>query len=163
SDAPAAASERAARASDRRFLTWLYAAAALVRLVLGAGVYFSGNLYYFAGDAYTYDTLGWELAKGWAGNAQYTGWLRAQLKGTGHNGMIYWVAGNYALFGHSPWLLTCIQIVITSLIPVLVFRIALVLYGSRRVARYSALMAAFFPSMIIWSCLLLKDALVIFL
>src|SRR5207249_88693 len=90
-------------------------------------------------------------------------WVLSRVQTMGHNGMFYWVAAGYMVLGRSPFLLTLVQIVVVSLIPVLVYKTARLLFDSIPVARYAALMTAFFPSMIIWSSMLLKDSIVIFL
>ncbi len=154
---------RAARESETAFLKHVYLGAALVRLLVGAAIYFSGSLEFFAGDAMTYDHFGWELAKVWAGDAQYTQWVLTRVQSVGHNGMFYWVAAGYTVLGRSPFLLTVVQIMVVSLTPLLVYKTARLLFDSTPVARYAALMTAFFPSMVIWSSMLLKDSIVIFL
>src|SRR5437773_541887 len=153
---------RAERDSERTFLKILYLGGALVRVLVGAAIFFSGSLEFFAGDAMTYDYFGWELAKIWTGEAQFTQWVLLRVQTVGHNGMFYWVAAGYMVLGRSPFLLTLVQIVVVSLIPVLVYKTARLLFDSIPVARYAALMTAFFPSMIIWSSMLLKDSIVIF-
>ncbi|PYV04733.1 MAG: hypothetical protein DMG10_07190 [Acidobacteria bacterium] len=154
---------RAKEQSEGLFLKHLYLGAVLVRVLVGAAVFFTGYLEFFAGDAVTYDYFGWELAKIWSGEAQYTHWVLSRVQTMGHNGMFYWVAAGYMVLGRSPFLLTLVQIVVVSLIPVLVYKTARLLFDSIPVARYAALMTAFFPSMIIWSSMLLKDSIVIFL
>jgi 4-amino-4-deoxy-L-arabinose transferase-like glycosyltransferase len=162
-DRTAGDTNRRAVESERVFLKHLYLGAVLVRVLVGAAIFFTGYLEFFAGDAVTYDYFGWELAKIWAGDAQYTQWVLSRTQTVGHNGMFYWVAAGYTVLGRSPFLLTVVQILIVSLIPVLVYKTARLLFDSIPVARYAALMTAFFPSMIIWSSMLLKDSIVIFL
>src|SRR5213596_1819444 len=77
----------------RAFLRSVYLGTVLVRLIIGAAIFISGYLEFFAGDAVTYDTFGWELAKVWSGDAQYTQWVRSRVDSIGHNGMFYSVAG----------------------------------------------------------------------
>ncbi|HYK89459.1 MAG TPA: glycosyltransferase family 39 protein, partial [Acidobacteriota bacterium] len=135
----------------------------LVRLIVGAGIYYMGYIGFFAADADTYDVFGWMLTQYWAGNLHYGRWIVTHISRLGFNGMYYWVAGIYTIIGHSPATAAAIQCVITSFTPVLVYRICYRIYGSAKAARYAALLTAFLPSMVIWSCLLLKDALVVFL
>ncbi len=151
------------RAGDTMFLTFLYFGTLLVRLLIGGAIYYFGYIPFFAGDAETYDALGWTLAQYWAGNLHYGRWIVTHINRVGLNGMYYWVAGIYTIIGHSPVAATAIQCVITSFTPVLVYRICYRIYGSVKAARYSALLTAFLPSMVIWSCLLLKDPLIVFL
>jgi 4-amino-4-deoxy-L-arabinose transferase-like glycosyltransferase len=77
--------------------------------------------------------------------------------------MYYWVAALYTVFGRSEFLAATIQSAITSSIPLLTYKITALVFASVRAARYAALFTAFLPSMVIWSCLLLKDPLVSFL
>jgi hypothetical protein len=148
---------------EKLFLILIYFGSLAVRLVLGASIYYAGYTSFFAGDADTYDTFGWLLAETWAGKLHYGKWLIGHVGRLGFNGMYYWVATLYTVIGHSPIGAAAIQCGITSLTPVLVYHISHRIYGSGRAARYSALLTAFLPSMIIWSCLLLKDPLVVFL
>ncbi len=151
------------RRSEAAFLRYVYLGTVLVRLVIGGAIFFSGYLEFFAGDAVTYDTFGWELSKIWSGEAQYTQWVRSRVQNVGHNGMFYWVAAGYFVLGRSPFLMTAIQILIVSSIPVLVYKISKLIFDSDKIARYAALMTGFFPSMVIWSSMLLKDPIVTFL
>src|SRR6266542_6524253 len=70
---------------EGHFLRSVYLGTVLVRLIIGAAIFFSGYLEFFAGDAVTYDTFGWELAKVWSGEAQYTQWVRSRVDTIGHN------------------------------------------------------------------------------
>jgi 4-amino-4-deoxy-L-arabinose transferase-like glycosyltransferase len=148
---------------DVRFLVWLYCGTLFSRLLIGSAIYYFGYTDFFAGDANTYDTLGWALAEYWSGNLHYGRWIVTHINRLGFNGMYYWVAGLYSLIGHSPSGASAIQCVITSLTPIFAYKICFRIYASTKAARYSALLAAFLPSMVIWSCLLLKDPLVVFL
>ncbi len=145
------------------FLVYLYWGTLLVRAALGAAIYNTGYIAYFGGDAVTYDVFGWTLAQYWSGQLHYGSWIVTHINRLGLNGMYYWVAGIYTLIGHSPATAAAIQCVLTSFTPLLVYRICFRIYGSVKAARYSALLAAFLPSMVIWSCLLMKDPLVVLL
>jgi hypothetical protein len=148
---------------ETRFLAYLYLATLGTRLAVSYTIYFTGTISFFAGDVLTYDTFGWNLAQYWAGTAQYALWLRLRVAQIGFNGMFYWVAALYTVFGHSLILASTVQCIITSLAPVLTYKICCKLYNSTRTARYAALLAAFLPSMVLWSSLLLKDPLVLLL
>jgi hypothetical protein len=149
--------------AETRFLVWLYLGTLSTRLFIGSTIYYFGYTDFFAGDAGTYDTFGWALAQYWAGNLHYGRWILTHINRMGLNGMYYWVAGLYTLIGHSPAAASAIQCAITSLTPVLAYRISFRIYASTNAARCAALLTAFLPSMVIWSCLLLKDPLVVFL
>jgi 4-amino-4-deoxy-L-arabinose transferase-like glycosyltransferase len=149
--------------ADRSFLIYLYFGALAIRLTVGMTILFGGYIDYFAGDHSTYDGFGWGLARAWAGQLQATKWVYDRMKLVGQNGMYYWIAILYTVFGHSQSIATAIQCSIVSFTPVLTFKISYLLYGSRKAARTAALLVAFLPSMVIWSSLLLKDPLIILL
>jgi 4-amino-4-deoxy-L-arabinose transferase-like glycosyltransferase len=168
SDRPAPAAkglQRTASAAnpETRFLYYVYFGTLFVRLLLGVTLLLGGYNAFFAADSGTYDELGWDLARYWAGELQFSKWLARHLEANGFNGMFYWVAIIYSVIGHSRIGATIIQCAIVSTTPVLVYKICLRVYGSVKAARYSALLTAFLPSMIIWSCSLLKDPLITFL
>jgi 4-amino-4-deoxy-L-arabinose transferase-like glycosyltransferase len=146
-----------------RFHTYLYLGTLASRLAICYAVYLTGTISFFAGDVLTYDSFGWNLAQYWTGSAQYTYWLRWRMTQVGFNGMFYWVAALYTIFGHSLLVASTIQCIITSFTPLLVYKICFRLFGSTKAARYASLLAAFLPSMALWSSFLLKDPLVIFL
>jgi 4-amino-4-deoxy-L-arabinose transferase-like glycosyltransferase len=149
--------------SDFRFQLWIYLGTLFVRLLVSGAIYYSGYIAYFAGDSWTYDFFGYALSRAWSGQMQYADWLLSHTGQLGMNGMYYWVAAIYTIFGRSEFLAAAIQSAITSLIPVFTYKTTLLVYDSREAARRAALATAFLPSMVIWSSLLLKDALIVFL
>jgi 4-amino-4-deoxy-L-arabinose transferase-like glycosyltransferase len=151
------------RSSDFRFQLWIYLGTLSVRLIVSGAVYHSGNVAYFAGDSWTYDFFGHLLSRAWAGELQHTDWLFSHTGQLGMNGMYYWVAAIYTVFGRSELLAAALQSTITSFIPVFTYKITLLVYKSTEAAQRAALATAFLPSMVIWSSLLLKDALIVFL
>ena len=68
----------------------------------------------------------------------------------------------YYLIAPEPWLIQLINITLGALTPVVVYHLVARVYENERCARWTALMTAFFPSFIYWSCLMLKDPLSIF-
>jgi 4-amino-4-deoxy-L-arabinose transferase-like glycosyltransferase len=154
---------KTARQNASRFLTYLYFGTLASRLTICFMVYLTDTISFFAADVATYDSFGWNLAQYWAGSAQYSFWFRWRMAQTGFNGMFYWVAALYTIFGHSQLLASTIQCIITSFAPILIYKICFRLYNSTTAARYASVLAAFLPSMALWSSFLLKDPLVIFL
>ncbi len=152
-----------AEETERRFLIYLYAGALGIRVITSLAILFGGYVEFFAGDHLTYDTWGWGLAQAWSGNLQNTKWVYDRVTRVGINGMYYWVAILYTIVGHSQSVATAIQCSVVSFTPLLTYKISLLLYGSKKAARYAALLVAFLPSMVIWSCLLMKDPLIVFL
>lgn len=157
-------SRRSPDESERVFLIYLYLGTVFVRWAVGIVILLSGYLEFFGGDQLTYDTWGWGLAQAWAGTLQNTKWVYDRMRGySGTNGMYYWVAVLYSIFGHSQIIAMICQSAIVSFTPILTYKISFLLYGSRKAARYASLLVAFLPSMVIWSSLLLKDPVIIFL
>jgi 4-amino-4-deoxy-L-arabinose transferase-like glycosyltransferase len=150
-------------ASDHVFLIWLYLGTVAIRLLVGFTIMATGNVPYFGGDHQTYDYFGWGLAEAWAGNLQSTRWLYQRTSLAGQNGMFYWVGAIYYLFGHSEYIAVLIQVSIISLTPLFVYGITQTIFGSRQAARIASALTAFLPSMVIWSCVLLKDPIVLLL
>lgn len=167
-DSPGMSKERESTASElksskRRFLIYVYFGALLVRLIAGGLIYYFDYSMFFAGDTWTYDYFGWGLAQYWARQLQHAHWVISHTSLLGFNGMFYWVAALYTVIGRSQYGATAIQCAITCLIPIIAYKIAYLIYGSVKAARYSALACAFLPSMVIWGCLLMKDPLILLL
>jgi hypothetical protein len=78
------------------------------------------------------------------------------------NGWFQFTGLVYYLLGPDPLYIQLINILLGALTPLVVFRLVLEVYGVEKLARVTALLVAFFPSFIYWSCLMLKDPLSIF-
>lgn len=78
------------------------------------------------------------------------------------NGWFQFTGLVYYLFGPNPIYIQLINILLGALTPLVVFRLVLEVYGMEKVARATAILVAFLPSFIYWSCLMLKDPLSIF-
>lgn len=78
------------------------------------------------------------------------------------NGWFQFTGFVYYLFGPNPLYIQLINIALGALTPLVVFRLVLEVYRVEKLARVTALLVAFFPSFIYWSCLMLKDPLSIF-
>jgi len=149
---------------DALFLTNLFVVALLVRLLLAAIIFSFDLIEFFGPDAKTYMDVGKLISGIWNGTVDPTTPLaRAVLRmngpGWGMNyfsGMIYWVAGSNLLIGQA----IC-SFFGAATVPV-VYMCAKRIYSNREVARYSAIIIALFPSMIVWSSQFLKDGLMIF-
>lgn len=148
---------------DFHFLVIVFLGAFLVRLIVGTAIYESGKIAFFAGDVETYDHWGWGLARYWQGELQNPSWVLERIGRAGQNGMYYWVAILYFLFGHNLLAATIAQIFVVSFTPLLAHKISFGVFGSRSAARVAAILVAFMPSMVVWSCTLLKDPIVVLL
>ncbi len=148
---------------DTQFLIAVYFGGLILRLVVGGTILFGGYVEFFGGDHLTYDSLGWALAQAWQGHLQNTHWLLSQTAKLGQNGMYYWVAALYSILGHYEFAAVGVQIAVVSFTPILAYKTVWDIYGSIHSARFAAIAVAFLPSMVIWSSLLLKDPLIVFL
>ncbi|HMQ04650.1 MAG TPA: phospholipid carrier-dependent glycosyltransferase [Pyrinomonadaceae bacterium] len=150
---------------ERQFLTTIFLAALLVRLLFGVFIHVFEYREFFGGDAQTYDINGWILAEYFRGN--HTGdefaiqreWA---TKGIGW-GMNYLVAGIYLVFGRNLMAAQSFCAVFGAATAPMVYYCGLKMFSNKNVAKTAAFAIAFFPSFIIWSSQLMKDGLIIFL
>jgi hypothetical protein len=150
---------------DKDYLTNIFLCALLARLGFGFFVNYFNLHNFFGPDIFTYDLLALRLTEVWHGTAVMTdeftrravsasevGWGMTYLTGA-----IYYIAGRSILVAQS------FCAVIGAATAPMIYFCAQKIFQNQRVAKTSALAAAFFPSFIIWSSLLLKDGLIIFL
>src|SRR5215510_5264735 len=151
---------------DRRFLIRLFLSAVLIRVFVGTFIYVFHLQEFFGGDAITYDFFGNALLKVWEGNAEYIRTVE-MFSGSGGSGsgwgMLYMVAAIYKIVGQNMLAIQFVNCVFGAASAVVAFMISIEIFPNRRVARICALMAAFFPSLVLWSCQGLKDGPIIFL
>jgi hypothetical protein len=112
----------------------------------------------FWGDSYKYDMIGASIANEWSHGYASSTW-RETIEGKTNAGFVYVVASVYYVFGHNVLLMQFLNGVIGTLVSVVVFEIALLLYD-RGVATRAMLLTTFFPQMMFWSCAIYKDPLV---
>ena len=106
-------------------------------------------------DSLKYHRVGMEIAEQMAaGNFNWPNWL--------DNGWYQFTGLVYYLIVPEPFLIQLVNITLGSLTPVLVYHLVARVYGHEQCARWTAIMVAFFPSFIYWSCLMLKDPVSIF-
>lgn len=141
--------------ADARVLMWLFLAAVGVRTGISIMVEYGATIGFFAEDNQRYATLGMEMARFWAGEGPYPNDLHGPI------GYYIWNALIYTVFGHVPLAPTLANAAIGGFCVVLAHSLARELAGSRA-ARYAAVLAAFWPSLVLWSSLNLKDAMAIF-
>lgn len=151
--------------SEREFLTNLFIAALLLRILFGVIVQVLDMRGYFGGDATTYDFKGWLLAQYWMGNlfGNDPAVIAASAKSGSGWGMNYLVAVLYFIFGHNIFAAQSFCAVIGAATAPMSYFCSKRLFGNVRVAKICAIAVAFFPAFIIWSSQLLKDGLIIFL
>ena len=150
---------------DRKFLIRLFLSAVLIRVLVGTLIYVFHWQEFFGGDAITYDFFGSALLKVWEGNTEYLRTVE-MFSGSGSGsgwGMLYLVAVVYKIVGQNMLATQFVNCVFGAASAVFAFMISIEIFPNRRVARICALMAAFFPSLVLWSCQGLKDGPIIFL
>lgn len=147
---------------ERRFLLRLFVIALLVRVLLATAIKIGGQEAFFGGDANTYDVFGKSLLQSWSGDiyhsARYAGFIKS---GAGAWGMLYVVAGVYAVIGENLYAVQLINASVGAATAIVVYYVAQTLFNNIRVSRLSALLVGFFPSLILWSSQALKDGLII--
>ena len=150
---------------DRKFLLRLFVAALLVRVLIGTLIYTFHLQDFFGGDAFTYDLFGNALLRTWEGEKYYQTMVDL-FTGGGRSsgwGMIYMVAAIYKVIGRNMLAIQYLNSVMGAATVPVAYLIALEIFPNKRIARTCALLAAFFPSMVLWSSQGLKDGPIVFL
>jgi hypothetical protein len=151
--------------NDHKFLVRVFLSAVLVRVFVGTFIYAFHLQEFFGGDALTFDFFGNALLQVWEGQTQY---LRAVDMFSSHGagsgwGMLYLVAAVYKIVGQNMLATQYVNCGIGASSAPLAYLISIEIFPNRRIARICALMSAFFPSLVLWSCQGLKDGPIIFL
>jgi hypothetical protein len=144
-------------AAARRFLLRLFVGALLVRLVgvIIISVTDAIRQLSLSPDSLRYHREGLLIAEQMRdGFFNAPNWI--------DNGWFQFTGLVYFLLGPDPVYIQLINITLGALTPLIVFRLVLAVYRVEKMARVVALLVAFFPSFVYWSCLMLKDPLSIF-
>jgi len=152
-------------AEEKEFITTLFLGALVIRLAFGMFVQAFDLVSFFGGDAVTFHNQGAVIADYWNGLIDSRDWYYQWATSTTRPGwgMNYLVAGIYYVTGKNMLAAQSFCGVIGAATAPMVYFCAKKLFANNRVARFSALAIAFFPSFVIWSGQLLKDGVVIFL
>lgn len=150
---------------DRKFLLQVFLTGVLVRLFVGTLIYVFHWQEFFGGDALTYDFFGDALLKVWEGQTEYARAVDLfSRNGAGSGwGMLYLVAAIYKIVGRNMLATQYVNCVIGAASAPLAYLISIEIFPNKRIARICALMAGFFPSLVLWSCQGLKDGPIIML
>jgi hypothetical protein len=140
------------RTTIRQALMLRIAAAVAVHVFLPMGS--------LAPDELTYDDWSAWIARYWAGD---TFIFPSRVGAADPAGFFYIVAAVYYLFGHWPLLAKLVNAITGAVSVALAFDIAMRVTGSDGAALRCARFVAFFPSMILWSVLLIRDTWVVLL
>ena len=151
--------------SDKTFLVRLFVGGLLIRMVIGVLIFGFRLQGFFGGDAFTYDALGSIQLSAFYGGSYYQSLVTSFMGQTGVSGwgMVYLVAGAYALTGRNLLAIQFINAVVGAATAPVIFLCAKHIFDNLRVARIAAIFVAFFPSLVLWSSQGLKDGPIIFL
>ncbi|OPX84706.1 MAG: hypothetical protein A4E53_03763 [Pelotomaculum sp. PtaB.Bin104] len=145
-------------ASDRKFLFRLALGALLIRLlfIVATNSFDTAFIKYIkTSDALYYEYMGRLISDAWHDG-------RSVLITKANYGYYYWNGFFYYLVGFKPDLIRVLNSIAAVCIGFNVYFISLKLSGAKA-AKISFILAAYFPSSILWSSLNLKDSLIIFL
>jgi hypothetical protein len=149
-------STRSLPPSQARFIGWTLGLAFAARLTLAIVFEIFPEARLFHEDAEGYEIISMWIANGWHGDlpAFYGRDLAPR-----NYGFFYVLAGFYYTFGRYRLNATIFNSIVGTLNVLFVYRIGLLLFHDA-VARRAARMLAFFPSMILFSAIAIKDPLV---
>ncbi len=152
---------RAAKPEDRIFLVLLFAGAFVVRLVLGIGFHllsiYGGDTGLYFPDSFRYDRLGRAIAYRIRefGMEELSVITKPVFRGyNAYTGLFYYYLGD------SIGVLKVMQAFLGALLAIPTYLIG-VLMWNRRIARFASTLVAFYPSLIFWSAMHLKDTLAV--
>ena len=114
----------------------------------------------FAPDQQTYDAFSGWLARYWSGETLVYPW---KLLERGPKAYYYIVAALYYVFGAWPIVPKLVNAVVGTISVRLAYDVALGMTGNQAVALRTAAYSAFFPSLVLWSVLNIRDCWVVFL
>lgn len=152
--------------NERNFLRQVFIAALILRVALATVTYIFSLQDFFGGDSVTYDYGGYALYNDWFGYTQdyQILYYNQVINATGSGwGMAYIVAAIYTLVGRNPYATQIFNCVLGAVTACLVYSCAKKIFSNLRVAKVTALLVAFFPSLIVWSSQGLKDGIICFL
>lgn len=131
-----------------------------VRLGVFVAVRQTVGPYVFAPDAWSYEIVGSEIVQTWEGLRS----LPTKVTGTFQVGYYYLNAVLQRLFGPAPDAPSVLNVFFGAWTTIPAYFLARsAVNDDRGVARWSALLVAFFPSLILWSVLNIREALTILL
>jgi 4-amino-4-deoxy-L-arabinose transferase-like glycosyltransferase len=148
--------------TDQTYLLQIFVGALLVRMLIGAVIYRFELQGFFGGDALTYDALGDALVHVWHGDLSYKDAFPPEV-GKTFWGMPYFVALIYTLVGHNQLATQFVNAVLGAATAPIMYLCARQIFNNQQVSRLTALLVAFFPSLVLWSAQGLKDGPIVFL
>ena len=147
-----------------RFLLQVFGGAVLIRVAIGALIYYFRLQEFFGGDAFTYDYHGSLYRAFWTGQLSYGFYDRLLGVYVYRNwGMGYTVGAIYMLVGRNMLAVQFFNAVVGAATAPVIFLCARQIFQNLRVAKVATLFVAFFPSLVLWSAQGLKDGPIVFL
>ncbi len=146
------------------FLVKIFVAALLIRILLGTIIFMFDARAFFGGDAIHYDYYGTAQLAAWHGDRYFKALMDVYISGglAGAWGMLYMVAGVYALLGRNVLAVQMVVAVMGAATAPVIYLCAAHVFKNLRVARFSAFAVAFYPSLVLWSSQGLKDGPIVF-
>lgn len=150
---------------ENNFLLQIFLGALLVRILIATMVHVFGLYEFFGGDSITYDYRGFRLSEIWFGQAPIYDELSQKVLSTDGSGwgMHYIVAFVYSIVGRNMLAVQYFSCVVGAATAPAIYICAHKIFNNIRVARITAFIVAFCPSLVIWSSQVLKDGFIIFL
>lgn len=145
--------------TERRLLRRLLFYGFVVRVIVALLLDLAGFSSRLAPDEATYSDAGWRTALYWMDEVSLPDWRMFSRQPLGY---FYINAAFYYVFGHTDLPLKLVNALLGALTVRYVYLIARDLFQAA-VARRSAIFAAFFPSLVLWSAVNIRDVWVIFL
>src|SRR5215204_1041406 len=150
--------------AQARFLIQVFGGAVLIRVAIGALIYYFRLQEFFGGDAFTYDYHGTLYRAFWTGELSYGFYDRLLGVYVYRNwGMGYTVGAIYLLLGRNLLAVQFFNAVVGAATAPVIFLCARQIFQNMRVARVATLSVAFYPSLVLWSSQGLKDGPIVFL
>ena len=144
------------------FLLKVFVGGLLLRMTVGVVINGFELQVFFGGDALTYDWLGGAMLETWRSDLPVLPELK-QWALAGGWGMVYLVAGIYAVLGRNLLAVQFFNAVVGAATAPIVFLCARHIFQNVRVAKVAAVSVAFYPSLVLWSSQGLKDGPIVFL
>ena len=130
------------------------ALSAILHLLLIVGVAALGYAFFHVDDPVQYDRVSAWLADQWQAGAAPSIVNELHVRSFGY---YYWVAAIYRVFGHEPVLAQLGNLIFALLAALITCRIAVRVGVSHFTARIAAVAVLFYPTLAVWSVMLLKD------
>lgn len=150
---------------EKQFITTVFLVGLALRMAFGLFIHIYELRDFFGGDAFAYDVKAAQMVDNWLGLSinPDTSFFEFDPRSGIAWGMYYITATIYLIFGRNIFAAQSFCAVIGAATAPMVYFCARRIFNNLKVARFSAIAIAVFPSFVIWSGQLLKDGLIIFL